>query len=284
MSISVYNVIPAQNSSAAPIGAPEGMLVKDVNDVMRTMMANMRESYNDSEWVTIGDGTPTGVASFISTNTFRISGAATGISYYKAGRAVRVLQNSQYVVGTIVSATAVSGGFEVVCENLTAPLALAIAQVSLEAASGNIKGNLPLTTPIIDQVNEVVLYRPLQNNATFSIPASDIRKFVGFGFNPNGSDQPTPSEGTDFFFNIELPQAINGACLRVAFPNDDLFNIGVVRIRGNFFGGNILGNYSPDITSKTRILKFFGVTAPVAQGSRQVFPESPFWVLESVRD
>jgi hypothetical protein len=47
MAYTKYSLTPADNNSAPPNGAPEGMLPSAVNDTMRDMMAQIRD---------VGDG------------------------------------------------------------------------------------------------------------------------------------------------------------------------------------------------------------------------------------
>ena len=43
MAISDWSTTPANNSSAPPVGAPEGMAAAQVNNVMREMMADIKK-------------------------------------------------------------------------------------------------------------------------------------------------------------------------------------------------------------------------------------------------
>ena len=50
--INDYSVTPANNTALFP----EGMAPSAVNDGMRQVQADLREWYNDAQWVVYGDG------------------------------------------------------------------------------------------------------------------------------------------------------------------------------------------------------------------------------------
>jgi len=69
MAYTKYSLTPADNNSAAPNGAPEGMLPSGVNDTMRDMMAQIRD---------VGDGIRGGT--YTMTAPVITGGTITGIT------------------------------------------------------------------------------------------------------------------------------------------------------------------------------------------------------------
>lgn len=104
----------ANNNSAAPDGAPEGMLPSDVNNVIRENMASIRTWYEDSEWVNYGhSGTQA------SATTFTIATDVT--STYTADRAIQIVDAST-LYGFVVSSSYSAPNTTVTVELLTGSL------------------------------------------------------------------------------------------------------------------------------------------------------------------
>ena len=86
MAYTKYSLTPADNNSAPPNGAPEGMLPSGVNDTMRDMMAQIRDvgdGLRDGTYTMtaakITGGSVTGVT-FSSSNATITGGSITGIT------------------------------------------------------------------------------------------------------------------------------------------------------------------------------------------------------------
>lgn len=107
MTISNLSTTAANNDSPVPAGAPEGMAPGQVNNVIRENMADNRLQWNDAEWFEYRDGTPDGVAAYVSTNQFKITGADASV-YYHIGRRVKISGTSD-IYGSITAVAYAAG-------------------------------------------------------------------------------------------------------------------------------------------------------------------------------
>ncbi len=88
-----YSTTPANNTALFP----EGMAPSAVNDGMRQVQADLREWYNDAQWVVYGDGEGAFAIAYVSPTSFNVNGVnATAI--YHVGRRVKA---SGTLTGTI---------------------------------------------------------------------------------------------------------------------------------------------------------------------------------------
>jgi hypothetical protein len=95
-----YSTIPANNTALFP----EGMAPSAVNDGMRQVQADIREWYNDAQWIIYGDGDGAFATAYVSPTSFSINGVDV-TAVYHAGRRVKAsgpLTGTIY--GTIASA------------------------------------------------------------------------------------------------------------------------------------------------------------------------------------
>lgn len=93
MGIESYSTTPANNSSAPPMGWPEGMAPSAVNDTGRQMMADIRAWYEAAEWIDFGHGHV-----YVSGTQFTIGGGIDRTPAYHVGRRIR---GQGAVTGTI---------------------------------------------------------------------------------------------------------------------------------------------------------------------------------------
>ena len=107
MTIKNYSTTDTNNNGAVPNGAPDGMLPSDVIDVFRRHMADHRTQWNDAQWFEFLDGTPDGVASYVSSNQFKITGSDVS-SHYHIGRRIKVVGSST-IYGSITTVSYGSG-------------------------------------------------------------------------------------------------------------------------------------------------------------------------------
>jgi len=82
-----WSTSPGSNSSAPPMGAPEGMAPSTLNNTMRQQMADHRTQWQDGQWFDWGD-TP----SYASATTFKIATDVT--SRYEVGRRLKLYDAS----------------------------------------------------------------------------------------------------------------------------------------------------------------------------------------------
>ena len=83
MGIENWSTTAADNDSAPPDGAPEGMAPSGVNDTMRQIMASVRAWFEDAQWINFGH-----VPTRIDNDTFTVPTDLTAI--YHAGRRLKV--------------------------------------------------------------------------------------------------------------------------------------------------------------------------------------------------
>jgi hypothetical protein len=100
-----YSSTAANNSSVGGVSIAEGMLPSNINNAFRAFAADIREFYNDSQWVIYGDGDGSFTAAYASATSFTISGSNV-TSFYHAGRRIKAVGSSTgTIVGTISSSS-----------------------------------------------------------------------------------------------------------------------------------------------------------------------------------
>ena len=100
-----YSSTAANNSSVGGVSIAEGMLPSNINNAFRAFAADIREFYNDSQWVIYGDGDGSFTAAYASATSFTISGSDV-TSFYHAGRRIKAVGSSTgTIVGTISSSS-----------------------------------------------------------------------------------------------------------------------------------------------------------------------------------
>ena len=81
------------------------MLPSNINNAFRALTADIREWYNDSQWVIYGDGDSTFTVSYASATSFTVSSVDV-TSFYHANRRVKAVGSSTGTIyGTISSST-----------------------------------------------------------------------------------------------------------------------------------------------------------------------------------
>ena len=100
-----YSSTAANNSSVGGVSIAGGMLPSNINNAFRAFAADIREFYNDSQWVIYGDGDGSFTAAYASATSFTISGSNV-TSFYHAGRRIKAVGSSTgTIVGTISSSS-----------------------------------------------------------------------------------------------------------------------------------------------------------------------------------
>ena len=101
-----YRIVQANNTSLNGIDVAEGMLPSNLNNAIRALMVNVREWYNDSEWVIYGDGDGAFTSAYVSASSFTINGSDV-TAIYHTNRRVKVYLGSSavYRYGTISSSS-----------------------------------------------------------------------------------------------------------------------------------------------------------------------------------
>ncbi len=100
-----YSTTAASNTSVGGISIAEGMLPSNINNAMRAILADVREWYNDAEWVIYGDGDGSHTFAYASATSFTVAGSNV-TSLYHAGRRIKAVGSSTgTIVGTISSSS-----------------------------------------------------------------------------------------------------------------------------------------------------------------------------------
>ena len=100
-----YSSTAGNNTSVGGVSIAEGMLPSNINNAFRAVTADIREWYNDSQWVIYGDGDGSFTAAYASGTSFTINGSnVTGV--YHADRRIKAVGSSTGTIyGTIASSS-----------------------------------------------------------------------------------------------------------------------------------------------------------------------------------
>ena len=100
-----YSSTASNNTSVGGVSIAEGMLPSNINNAFRAITADIREWFNDSQWVEYGDGDGAFTAAYASATSFTIAGTdVTG--FYHAGRRIKLTASTPGTIyGTISSST-----------------------------------------------------------------------------------------------------------------------------------------------------------------------------------
>ena len=100
-----YSSTASNNTSVGGINIGEGMLPSNINNAIRAQLADIREWYNDAQWVIYGDGDGSHTFAYASGTSFTVAGSNV-TAFYHAGRRVKAVGSSTgTIVGTISSSS-----------------------------------------------------------------------------------------------------------------------------------------------------------------------------------
>ena len=100
-----YSSTASNNTSVGGINIGEGMLPSNINNAIRAQLADIREWYNDAQWVIYGDGDGSHTFAYASATSFTVAGSNV-TAFYHAGRRVKAVGSSTgTIVGTISSSS-----------------------------------------------------------------------------------------------------------------------------------------------------------------------------------
>jgi len=100
-----YSTTAANNTTIGSISVAEGMLPSNINNAFRGLAAEIREWYNDSQWVIYGDGDGSFTIAYASATSFTVSGVDV-TSFYHVGRRVKAIATTPGTIyGTISAST-----------------------------------------------------------------------------------------------------------------------------------------------------------------------------------
>ena len=98
-----YSTTAANNTSIGGVSVAEGMLPSNINNAFRAITADIREFYNDAQYVIYGDGDAAFTIAYASATSFTIAGVDV-TSFYHAGRRIKAVGSSTGTIfGTISS-------------------------------------------------------------------------------------------------------------------------------------------------------------------------------------
>ena len=100
-----YSSTASNNTSVGGVSIAEGMLPSNINNAFRAVTADIREWYNDAQWVIYGDGDGAHTFAYASATSFTVAGSDV-TTFYHAGRRIKAVGSSTgTIVGTISSSS-----------------------------------------------------------------------------------------------------------------------------------------------------------------------------------
>ena len=102
-----YSTTAGNNTSVGGVSIAEGMLPSNINNAFRAVTADMREWYNDAQWVIYGDGDGAHTFAYVSGTSFTVNGANV-TAHYHAGRRVKAVGSSTGTIYGTISSTSFS--------------------------------------------------------------------------------------------------------------------------------------------------------------------------------
>jgi len=102
-----YSTTAANNTTIGSINTAEGMLPSNINNCFRGLGAEIREWYNDSQWVIYGDGDNGFTITYASATSFTVAGVDV-TSFYHVGRRVKAIATTPGTIFGTISATTFS--------------------------------------------------------------------------------------------------------------------------------------------------------------------------------
>jgi hypothetical protein len=100
-----YSTTASNNTSIGGVNVAEGMLPSNINNALRAIPADIREWYNDAQWIEYGDGNGAYTSAYVSGTSFTINGVdVTGV--YHANRRIKLTASTPGTIyGTISSSS-----------------------------------------------------------------------------------------------------------------------------------------------------------------------------------
>jgi hypothetical protein len=102
-----YSSTAASNTSVGGISIAEGMLPSNINNAFRAITADIREWFNDSQWIIYGDGDGAFTIAYGSGTTFTVSSVDV-TDFYHVGRRVKAIAVTPGTIYGTISATTFS--------------------------------------------------------------------------------------------------------------------------------------------------------------------------------
>jgi len=107
--LGIYDTTAASNATTGTnsISVAEGMLPSNINNAFRDVMADIRQHYNNAEWIEYGDGAGTYTPTYVSSTSFTIDGVNVTTPYH-VGRRVKVTASTPGTIYGSITATTFS--------------------------------------------------------------------------------------------------------------------------------------------------------------------------------
>ena len=102
-----YSTTAANNTTIGSISVAEGMLPSNINNAFRGLAAEIREWFNDSQWIIYGDGDNGFTITYASATSFTVAGVDV-TSFYHVGRRVKAIATTPGTIFGTISATTFS--------------------------------------------------------------------------------------------------------------------------------------------------------------------------------
>jgi hypothetical protein len=176
-----YSTTAASNTSVGGISIAEGMLPSNINNAFRGLLADIREWYNDAEWVIYGDGDASFTVAYASATSFTVASVDV-TSIYHANRRVKItgsstgtvygtISSSSFSTDTTVNVTLDSGAIQ--NESITVYLSI------LNATNSSIPAGIVGTTTLADgSVTTAKLGADAVTNAKIADDSIDSEHYV----------------------------------------------------------------------------------------------------------
>jgi hypothetical protein len=102
-----YSTTALTNTEVGGVNIEEGMLPSSLNNALRAILVDVREWYNDSQWVVYGDGDSAFTITYGSATTFTVDGVDV-TTFYHVGRRVRAVGTTTGTIYGTISVTTFS--------------------------------------------------------------------------------------------------------------------------------------------------------------------------------
>ena len=102
-----YSTTALSNTEIGGVNIEEGMLPSTLNNALRAVLVDVREWYNDSQWVVYGDGDSAFTITYGSATTFTVDGVDV-TTFYHVGRRVRAVGSTTGTIYGTISVTTFS--------------------------------------------------------------------------------------------------------------------------------------------------------------------------------
>jgi len=138
-----YDTTSANNTATGTnaVSVAEGMLPSNINNAFRSIMADIRQHYNDAEWIEYGDGAGAYTPAYVSGTSFTIAGVNVTAPYH-VGRRIKAVASTPGTIYGSITAVAFS-------TNTTVTVAWDSGNLSDEAITSVFVGVLSKTNNVI---------------------------------------------------------------------------------------------------------------------------------------